>query len=63
MAAGVESVPEELLEPVVRVAVALEVIVALLLLHQGRLTPEVVAVDLAIPEVEAAHQVVEAPVS
>jgi hypothetical protein len=63
VAAGVESVPEELLEPVVRVAVVLEVIVALLLLQQERQIPAAVEVVLAIPEVVAVYQAQVAPVS
>jgi hypothetical protein len=54
---------EEPLEPVVRVAVVLEVIVALLLLQQERQIPAAVEVVLAIPEVVAVYQAQVAPVS
>jgi hypothetical protein len=47
---------EEPLEPVVRVAVVLEVIVALLLLQQERQIPAAVEVVLALPEVVAVYQ-------
>jgi hypothetical protein len=63
VAAVVVFVPEELLVLVVLVGEALEAIVVPPLLHQERQTQAAVAVVLAIPEVEAAHQAVAAPVS
>jgi hypothetical protein len=54
---------EEPLEPVVRVAVVLEVIVALLLLQQERQIPAVAVAVLGILEVVAVYQAQAVPVS
>jgi hypothetical protein len=56
-------VTEELLAQGVLVGGVLEAIVALLLLHQERLTQAVAVAVLDLPEVEAVYQALEAAVS